>query len=124
MRKFFIPTLLVIVYLLMIASISRCEEVYTYDSEMSPEAFLSWELSAQPKILEHTPIGAVVVVKLSNPDKDADIKEVVLLQLYYMNKYPKIKGYAYVKNGILYKFLLQGSHYQQMLPFDAPKTDV
>ena len=87
---------------------------YTYDSEIDPIEFSSWEVTGK---FQTNPLGGIVIVK--NPDPNARIKKAML-----KIRRNGIIGYAYDIDGKTYKyeFNTETANYDLVNIELAPKT--
>jgi len=86
---------------------------YTFDSEIDPIEFSSWEVTGR---LQTNPLGGIVIVK--NPDPNARIKEATL-----EIRNDGIISYEYDINGKTYKyeFNTETENYDLVIPKADPE---
>lgn len=78
----------------MVLCFAGISSAYTYDSEINPAEFTSWEKIGS---MQTSPFGGIVMLK--NPDPDAKIKEIAL------NVYNDcLISYWYTIDGKVYKY--------------------
>jgi len=106
---------------IIVLMIATTVSAVTFDGDINPADFFDknkWEKIACRQIPSPTDKLCLQVL-LINTDKHSVIPSASIIILHKQNNLYTIIAYSYVKNNILYGFILKNGHYKQIIPVPA-----